>query len=235
MSRLPWLSDDALDFPPINHALTDPDGLLAVGGDLSPARLLSAYSQGIFPWYQEDQPILWWSPSTRMVLKPETLTISRSMRKFLRKACFRVTLDTCFAEVIRQCAATRIATAGTWITEDMQTAYNRLHKLGHAHSVEVWQENQLVGGLYGISMGSMFFGESMFSLATNASKTGFIYLVRQLQAWNYQLIDCQVASAHLSSLGAFEMSRSQFLEVLEAYRQPDKPGLWQRELSLQDD
>jgi leucyl/phenylalanyl-tRNA--protein transferase len=235
MSRLPWLSDDALDFPPIKHALTDPDGLLAVGGDLSPARLLSAYSQGIFPWYQDDQPILWWSPSTRMVLKPETLIISRSMCKFLRKECFRVTLDTCFAEVIRQCAATRIATAGTWITEDMQKAYVRLHKMGHAHSVEVWQENQLVGGLYGISMGSMFFGESMFSLATNASKTGFIYLVRQLQTWNYQLIDCQVASTHLRSLGAYEMSRSQFLEVLEAYRQPDKPGLWQMELSFQDD
>jgi len=170
-----------------------------------------------------------------MVLKPETLIISRSMRKFLRKECFRVTLDTCFAEVIRQCAATRIATAGTWITEDMQKAYVRLHKMGHAHSVEVWQENQLVGGLYGISMGSMFFGESMFSLATNASKTGFIYLVRQLQTWNYQLIDCQVASTHLRSLGAHEMSRSQFLEVLEAYRQPDKPGLWQMELSFQDD
>jgi len=235
MCKLPWLSDDALDFPPVNHALTDPDGLLAVGGDLSPDRLLRAYAQGIFPWYQDNQPILWWSPSTRMVLKPEALIISRSMRKFLRKQCFRVTLDTCFAEVIRQCAATRIATGGTWITEDMQKAYHRLHKMGHAHSVEVWQENKLVGGLYGISLGRMFFGESMFSLVTNASKTGFIHLVKQLQVWNYQLVDCQISSAHLRSLGADEMTRCQFLKVLEEYRQPDNPGHWQRELSLQND
>lgn len=230
MSKLPWLSDNALDFPPVSQALRDPDGLLAVGGDLSEARLLKAYEHGIFPWYQDDQPILWWSPSLRMALRPEELVISRSMRKVLRRGEYQVTLDRAFAQVIEQCAITREVFPGTWITPQMQEAYCALHHSGVAHSVEVWHEGDLVGGLYGIAMGQLFFGESMFSLRDNASKTGFITLVKQLQLWQYQLIDCQVPSEHLRSLGAIDMPRAQFLEILARARSlPGKQGLWEME------
>ena len=232
MSKLPWLSDTSLDFPSVNKALKDPDGLLAVGGDLSCERLIRAYEHGIFPWYQDDQPILWWSPSLRMALRPRDLIVSRSMRKVLRRGEYQVTLDQAFKQVIEHCAMTREVYPGTWITEPMQEAYCALHQRGIAHSVEVWHEGALVGGLYGIAMGQLFFGESMFSLRDNASKTGFIWLVKQLQLWHYQLIDCQVPSEHLRSLGAQDMPRAQFLEILEQARSlPGKQGLWEMELS----
>lgn len=217
MARLSWLSAASLEFPSVDKALRDPDGLLAVGGDLRPERLLKAYERGIFPWFQEE-PILWWSPGTRMVLHPEQLHVSRSMRRLLRQGHFRVTLDQAFARVIAQCALLREEHPGTWITPEMQAAYCRLHALGHAHSVEVWEQDTLVGGLYGIAMGQLFFGESMFSLRSNASKAALICLTRQLQRWGFQLIDCQVPSEHLRSLGASEMSRAQFQQYLERYR-----------------
>ena len=226
----PWLSDTHLDFPPVEQALQDPDGLLAVGGDLRCERLIQAYRCGIFPWYQDDQPILWWSPEQRMALNPEHLNISRSMRKLLRKQKFKVTLDTAFQEVIEHCAQLR-EESGTWITLEMQEAYCQLHELGYAHSVEVWEDDTLVGGLYGISMGLIFFGESMFSLRDNASKIGFIWFVKQLQAWHYQLIDCQVPSDHLRSLGAEDMPRQQFIKHLERCRDlTGREGHWQMEL-----
>lgn len=231
MSALPWLSDTDLDFPPVSKALRDPDGLLALGGDLRSERLIKAYENGIFPWYQDDQPILWWSPSLRMALRPEDLNISRSMRKVLRRGEYQVTFDQAFEQVIEQCAVTRETYPGTWITEPMQAAYCELHRRGIAHSVEVWHEGVLVGGLYGIAMGQLFFGESMFSLRDNASKVGFIWLVKQLQVWHYQLIDCQVPSEHLRSLGAIDMPRAKFLEILTRARiLPGREGLWELEL-----
>lgn len=230
MINLHWLDETDLDFPDIESALDDPDGLLAVGGDLSSDRLLSAYSQGIFPWYQDEQPILWWSPSTRMALLPADLYISSSMRKLLRRQTFRVTFDTAFADVIGQCSSVREAFPGTWITVEMQAAYCRLHNMGVAHSVEVWHGDTLAGGLYGIAMGQLFFGESMFSLEANASKIALIALTRQLQRWGYQIIDCQVPSEHLRSLGARDISRQRFQEYLLRYRQaPGNPGKWSLE------
>lgn len=232
MAKLPWLSDSDLAFPSPSRALQDPDGLLAVGGDLRPARLQLAYEQGIFPWYQEDQPILWWSPSVRMVLLPEDLKVSASMRKLLRRQVFQISFDSAFARVIQQCAALREEWPGTWITPEMQSAYCQLHGMNIAHSVEVWQEGELVGGLYGIAMGQMFFGESMFSMRDNASKVAFIALTRQLQEWGYRVIDCQVPSAHLQSLGAREMPRPAFLTLLEQYRdRPGNAGRWTMEIS----
>ncbi len=232
MLEVPWLSDTNLDFPPPSKALKDPDGLLAVGGDLRSDRLHRAYSQGIFPWYQDDQPILWWSPSIRMVLLPQDLKVSSSMRKLLRSGRFRITFDTAFGSVIRQCAELREAWPGTWITPEMQAAYCRLHEIHIAHSVEVWQDDELIGGLYGIAMGTLFFGESMFSVRDNASKAALIALTRQLQRWGYHLIDCQVPSAHLRSMGAKDIPRNEFLTLLEQYRtQPGKTGIWKMELS----
>ena len=227
MLKLQWLSETSLDFPPISRALRDPDGLLAVGGDLRPERLQLAYEQGIFPWYSDDQPILWWSPSVRMVLLPEELQISRSMRKVLRKNQFRISFDTAFRRVIGQCAAVRETGPGTWITAQMQEAYCKLYAQHIAHSVEVWKNDELVGGLYGIAMGQLFFGESMFSLSDNASKAALIVLTRQLQQWGYRLIDCQVPSEHLRSLGAREMPRKEFLRLLAEYRQASgQSGPW---------
>ncbi|WP_439134565.1 leucyl/phenylalanyl-tRNA--protein transferase [Pseudomaricurvus sp.] len=217
MTQLPWLEPGSTDFPSTRLALTDPNGLLAVGGDLSPAQLLAAYQRGIFPWFDESQPILWWSPSPRLVLKPSELHISKSMRKLLRKAPFRVTTDTAFEEVIESCAEPRDDQDGTWITEEMQAAYIHLHQLGFAHSVEVWDGEDLIGGLYGIALGKVFFGESMFSRASNASKYGFITLIQALDALNFGIIDCQVHTHHLSSLGAREVSRKTFEEYLVSY------------------
>jgi len=232
MARLPWLSPDSLAFPNVDKALRDPDGLLAVGGDLRPERLLRAYERGIFPWFQEE-PILWWSPATRMVLHPDQLHVSRSMRKLLRQGHFRVTLDQAFPQVIAQCALVREEYPGTWITPAMQSAYGRLHEMGHAHSVEVWEQDTLVGGLYGIAMGQLFFGESMFSLRSNASKTALICLTRQLQRWGFQLIDCQVPSDHLRSLGATAMSRADFQQYLERCRDATgHAGPWHMEIPL---
>lgn len=212
-----WLNTDYPEyFPDVSLALRDPDGLLAIGGDLSPARLVAAYSQGIFPWYSDGQPILWWSPDPRTVLRPEALRISRSLRKTLRRGQFRISLDTRFAEVLDACAAPRADGAGTWITAEMKAAYLRLHELGIAHSVECWEAERLVGGLYGLALGRVFFGESMFARVSDASKVAFVHLVRQLQRWDFTLIDCQVDSDHLRSLGAAPIDRAAFTARLAA-------------------
>lgn len=204
----------------LNHELVFPhpelaneEGILAVGGDLCADRLLLAYCNGIFPWFSEEDPIIWWSPDPRFVLFPKEIKISKSMGKLLRKNKFQVTFDTCFREVISQCSNLR--SDNTWITQEIIEAYCKLHSLGFAHSVEVWHESKLVGGLYGVSLGSFFFGESMFSTMDNASKTGFIVLTQKLIQRNFLLIDCQVYTSHLESLGAKTMPRKEFLALLE--------------------
>ncbi len=225
--RLHMLSPDTgLDFPPVESA--SPEGLLAVGGDLRPERLLLAYRRGIFPWYSDGQPILWWSPDPRAVLFPEKLKVSRSLRKTLRTGKFTVTLDTCFREVMTACAQPRPQRAGgTWITPAMIEAYVKLHELGHAHSAEVWREKTLVGGLYGVAFGGVFFGESMFARETDASKVAFATLVRQLARWGGTLIDCQQYTAHLARFGAEEIRRDRFLQLLaSALALPDRRGPW---------
>jgi leucyl/phenylalanyl-tRNA--protein transferase len=202
--------DEQLLFP--EPDLAEPDGLLAVGGDLSTPRLLLAYQNGIFPWYSDDTPILWYSPHERFVLYPQELKIAKSMRQVLRSGKFRVTTNTCFAEVIKACSvAPREGQDGTWITDDMQAAYIKLHEDGYAHSVEVWEQNELVGGLYGIWVGEVFCGESMFSRVSNASKAALIYLC---QTNRFKLIDCQVHTSHLESMGARMISREQYIGVL---------------------
>lgn len=208
------LNDSNLAFPDISNALQEPNGLLAVGGDLSVERLLVAYRQGIFPWFERGQPILWWSPDPRMVMFPAELRLSRSLRRTLRRHEFTVTADQDFKGVIQACAAPRGYTSETWITPAMQAAYIRLHEAGHAHSVEVWEANELVGGLYGLDLGGIFFGESMFSRRDNASKIAFAYLVKHLHAWDYRVIDCQVSSEHLASFGAREIDRDEFRTLL---------------------
>jgi len=276
----PGIND--LRFPPVEAA--SPEGLLAIGGDLRPERLLEAYRHGIFPWYSDDQPILWWSPDPRAVLIPAKLKVSRSLRKTLRRGTFRVSLDQAFGAVMNACAgprhsgtykcrerhdcadaggtAPRMAEAdscreqgpkatpgalaedagsdrgsqpsGTWITPEMRDAYARLHALGYAHSVEVWYDDQLVGGLYGVALGAAFFGESMFSHATDASKVALVHLVHQLEAWGYTLVDCQVASAHLFSLGAEEIPRADFLTRLaQALAQPGRRPPWRFDTDLE--
>jgi len=216
-----------LRFPPVE--LASPEGLLAVGGDLRAERLLEAYRHGIFPWYNPGQPILWWSPDPRAVLFPAKLKVARSLRKTLRRKDFDVTLDTAFREVMRQCALPRPGNpaGGTWITPEMIEAYAVLHDRGLAHSVESWREGKLVGGLYGVAMGNAFFGESMFSRETDASKVAFVHLVRQLERWGYAFIDCQISSAHLFSLGAEEIRRHDFMTRLQqALKQPERSGRW---------
>lgn len=195
-----------------------PEGLLAIGGDLAPARLLAAYRSGIFPWYNPGQPILWWCPDPRAVLFPRHLHVSRSLRKTVRQGRFQVTFDTAFARVIAGCAGPRAQypAGGTWITPEMQEAYLQLHELGYAHSVEAWRDGQLRGGLYGVALGAAFFGESMFSLEADASKVAFAQAVWQLDAWGYEVIDCQMESAHLARFGAQSIPRSAFLEILGA-------------------
>lgn len=197
-------------FPDPERALTEPNGLLAWGGCLSARRLLNAYRHGIFPWYNPGEPILWWSPNPRLVLYPERLNVSRSLQKTLRRNAFEIRYDHDFAAVIAACAAPRPGSAGTWLTQEMRTAYRTLHRLGVAHSAEAWQDGQLVGGLYGLAIGRVFFGESMFHHRTDASKAAFVTLVRQLAAWDYRLIDCQVSSGHLLSFGAEEIDRDLF-------------------------
>jgi leucyl/phenylalanyl-tRNA--protein transferase len=222
---LQWL-DDSLAFPDPSTALKTPNGLLAVGGDLAPMRLLQAYQRGIFPWFDEDQPPLWWTPDPRMVLFPAELHISNSLRKTLRKSSWVVRSDTAFAEVLAACAAPRKGSQGTWITRDMQSAYLRLHELGFAHSVEVWDEDNLVGGLYGLAIGKVFFGESMFSRKSNASKIAFVHAVKTLAAAGAELIDCQVANPHLESLGARAIPRSTFMRFLPVCVEVPKPAYW---------
>lgn len=216
-----------LRFPSVEQAT--PEGLLAVGGDLRPERLLAAYRRGIFPWYNEGEPILWWSPDPRAVLFPEKLHVPRSLQKRLRQNRFTATLDTCFQQVMEECAGPRpqYPEGGTWITDDMLDAYTRLHELGYAHSVETWQDNRLVGGLYGVAIGGAFFAESMFTRVDDASKVALVRLVRQLAAWNFRLIDCQQSSPHVIRFGAEEIPRSDFLnQLIEALNTPDRRGRW---------
>lgn len=217
-----WLDADGdpAHFPDPYYAMDEPNGLLAVGGDLTPARLLNAYRQGIFPWYSDGQPIMWWSPAPRAVLFPDELRISRSLHKSLRRGHFQLSLDRDFSAVIEACSSMRADQGGTWITSEMKQAYLRLHQIGFAHSVEVWQNNILVGGLYGVSMGKVFFGESMFSRVSDASKVALVHLVRHLQGWDFALIDCQVGSPHLFTLGASEIPREDFLVLLDQYCEP---------------
>jgi leucyl/phenylalanyl-tRNA--protein transferase len=215
------------DFPPLYKAFREPDGLLAIGGCLSKKRLLNAYRHGIFPWYNPGESILWWSPDPRLLLFPDNLIISRSLRKTLRKNIFSVTFDQSFKEVIAACAEPRENSAGTWITEDIKQAYNTLHKSGFAHSAEAWLDGELVGGLYGVALGRVFFGESMFHTRTDASKVVFATLVEQLKAWDFQLIDCQVHTKHLASLGAVNCDRSYFVKLLNQYTNtPAHPLAW---------
>jgi leucyl/phenylalanyl-tRNA--protein transferase len=215
-----------LAFPPPEEA--EPSGLLAVGGDLASDRLLLAYAMGIFPWYTDDTPILWFSPDPRGVLTPGSLVVHRSLARRVRSASFVVTLDRAFGDVVRGCAsAPRDGQQGTWITEDMIAAYERLHALGFAHSVETWMDGELVGGLYGVSLGTAFFGESMFSRERDASKVALVHLVRQLDRWRFGLIDCQVRNDHLASLGAEQWPRQRFLESLaRALQDPTRRGVW---------
>ena len=221
MSELQWLSSHSLDFPSVQDALQDPNGLLAVGGDLSPARLVEAYRHGIFPWYEEGQPILWWSPDPRMVLFPDELHVSRSLGKVIRQNKFMLSCDRAFDRVINQCAAAREYSNGTWITPAMQAAYLQLHQQGIAHSIEAWYGDQLVGGLYGIALDDMFFGESMFHTMADASKVAFVSMVRQLSQLGYRLIDCQVSSAHLEQFGAREIPRADFVALLQILQDRD--------------
>ncbi|HQZ01833.1 MAG TPA: leucyl/phenylalanyl-tRNA--protein transferase [Thauera sp.] len=220
---IPWLND-APGFPPVEQALTEPNGLLAAGGGLTPEWLLVAYRQGIFPWFSAGEPILWWSPDPRLVLVPAEIRISRSLRKTLRRQQFEVSLDTAFDAVVGACAAPRAGGQGTWITPEIRDAYLRMHELGHAHSVECWRDGQLVGGLYGIALGRVFFGESMFSIETDASKVALAHLARFLSARAYVMIDCQMKTAHLMSMGAQTVSRQQFGTVLARHACSDIPA-----------
>lgn len=232
MFILPSDSSD-LRFPPVE--LASPEGLLAIGGDLCSERLLEAYRHGIFPWYSEGQPILWWSPDPRAVLLPEKVKIARSLKKTLRRGVYGVTLDTEFEKVVRACAAPREHNrdGGTWITPQMIDAYCRLHDQGYAHSVEAWSGDELVGGLYGVALGGVFFGESMFSRHADASKVALVILARQLAAWGYVQIDCQLPSPHLESLGATPIRRKDFLRLLDiALAMPDRVGQWQLDANL---
>lgn len=220
-----------LAFPP--PELADESGLLAVGGDLRPERLLLAYSLGIFPWYSDGLPILWYSPDPRLVLESGDLVVARSLKKTLRRGQYRVTLDTAFDRVIRACAdAPRPGQQGTWITDDMVGAYRRLHELGYAHSAEAWLDGELAGGLYGVSLGAGFFGESMFARADDASKVAFVTLVEQLRRWDIDLVDCQVHTEHLARFGAVEWPRERFLRRLaSALEKPTRSGRWRLDSS----
>jgi len=220
MTGIHWLDENYTpnSFPPIETALIEPNGLLAAGGDLSLPRLLEAYSHGVFPWYSDDQPILWWSPNPRMVCFLDELHIPKRLRSFLKKHEYILKFDSAFRQVIEACAQPRDSFGGTWITEEMLEAYCEMHNQGHAHSLEVWKiesnEEYLVGGIYGISIGQMFFGESMFSRETNTSKLAFISLVKHLKYWGYELLDAQVESAHLRTLGCRTIPREQFSVIL---------------------
>ena len=229
MSSLVWLAPhqrpDA--FPPASQALTEPNGLLAAGGDLAPERLLAAYKQGIFPWYQDGQPILWWSPDPRAVLWPSAFKVSRSLRRSLAKRGFEFRVDTEFEAVVAGCAEPRRYGGGTWITAEMAAAYGRLHRLGWAHSFETWSDGRLVGGLYGLGVGRVFFGESMFTRVTDASKVALAHGVDFLKARGTEVIDCQVASAHTQSLGAVEIPRAKFVALIaKLCRESAPPQTW---------
>ena len=223
---IPFLRPDD-PFPPVSKALRAPNGLLCAGADLSPPRLLDAYSRGIFPWFSEGDPILWWSPHPRMVLFPDELKVSRSLRKAVAKGLFETRYDTAFGEVMRECGAPRDGQAGTWIVPEMVAAYTRLHELGFAHSVESWKDGRLAGGLYGILLGRAFFGESMFSRETDASKVALVKLVERVRGLGVRVIDCQQATRHLASLGAREIPRREFAQRLaESIQYPPTGSRW---------
>ncbi|HUK04416.1 MAG TPA: leucyl/phenylalanyl-tRNA--protein transferase [Burkholderiales bacterium] len=225
---LTWLERDD-PFPPVDSALRDPNGLLCAGADLSLPRLLAAYRGGIFPWYSGREPILWWSPDPRMVLFCDELKISRSLAKNLRNKGFEVRIDAAFPRVIKACAGPRKGEPGTWLNKDMLAAYLALHRAGHAHSFETWLDNELVGGLYGVSIGRMFYGESMFSRVTDASKVALVALVQELRARGFPLVDCQQRTPLLASLGAREIPRRPFLRRVAALvNYPEPPGIWTR-------
>lgn len=235
--RLAWLSPDSPHniFPDTDHALTEPNGLLAAGGDLSLERLLAAYRQGIFPWFSEGEPILWWSPHPRCVLDTGKLHVSRSLHRRLKRHDYRITFDQAFTEVIKACAAPRATAQGTWLLPEMQSAYQSLHQQGWAHSIEVWQGPALIGGLYGVAIGHVFFGESMFSRQPSGSKIALYWLCRQLRHWDFPLLDAQVSSPHLLRMGAMEMARPAFLSQLQILTKlPGRPGPWRFELGLGD-
>ena len=220
-------SQNATQFPPVDQALAEPNGLLARGGDLAVPTLLDAYRHGIFPWFNPGEPILWWSPDPRMVLVPGEVRVTRSLARRLRNGGFELRVDTAFAEVMRGCAAPRADAAGTWISPAMIAAYTRLFEAGYAHSVETWREGRLVGGLYGVAIGRMFYGESMFSREPDASKVALVRLARQLARWGFGLIDCQMETAHLASLGARTLTRADFVErVAEWVNLPHRSGPW---------
>lgn len=228
---IPWLTGNA-PFPPVESALRSPNGLLAAGGDLSAPRLLEAYRHGIFPWFNPGEPALWWSPDPRMVLIPGEFKISRSFAKVLRNAVYEVRCDTAFEQVMRGCAAPRGGHHGTWINEDMIASYCALHEMGYAHSVETWIDGHLAGGLYGVSIGRMFYGESMFSHAGNASKIALAHLAGQLERWQFGMIDCQMNTAHLASLGAREIPRSEFIARLQELINCEPVARWQFDTDL---
>jgi leucyl/phenylalanyl-tRNA--protein transferase len=231
---IPWLEAED-PFPPVTRALREPNGLLAAGADLSVARLTEAYRRGIFPWYGAGQPLLWWSPNPRMVLFPPELRLSRSLRKRLRRRDYVIRCDSAFDAAVRACAAPRAGQSGTWITEEMIAAYGALHCHGFAHSVETWIDDDLVGGLYGVALGRMFYGESMFARATDASKIALAHLVKQLARWNFGMIDCQMQTAHLASFGAREIPRAEFTRSLrELVNYPQSPAVWRFDNDLFD-
>lgn len=209
-----FLHDATVPFPDPSEALEEPNGLLAIGGELSSERLVDAYSRGIFPWYGDDQPLLWWSPDPRALLYFDQIKISRSLQHLLKKTNYRVSIDEAFSEVIHQCSQPRIKQQDSWITTDMEQAYIDLHRQHIAHSIEVWQNDELIGGLYGLAMGRAFFGESMFNRKDNAAKIALVYLTQQLQAWGYAWIDCQLPNPFLTSMGAVEVARDDFLKQL---------------------
>jgi leucyl/phenylalanyl-tRNA---protein transferase len=220
-------------FPPVDVALDEPNGLLAAGGGLSVARLFDAYSRGIFPWFSEGDPVLWWCPDPRMVLRTDGVHVTRSLRRRLRRMDYTVTIDTAFADVLRGCAAPRREEAGTWLVPSMMRAYQRMHDAGAAHSVEVWMDGELSGGLYGVTLGRMFFGESMFTRRTDASKIAIVVLAAQLTRWRFPMIDCQMRTDHLASLGAVEMARRQFVKMVgDLVQQPPVPAPWRLDADL---
>lgn len=229
---IPWLDDrPGAPFPPVNRALARPDGLLAAGGDLSAERLLRAYGQGIFPWYSEGQPILWWSPDPRCVLFCERVAISRRLRRRMRARSWRVTIDQAFEAILEGCAAPRPGQPETWITPEMMEAYSALHRAGHAHSLEVWLDGKLAGGIYGVAIGRIFFGESMFHRVSDASKVALVALCAQLRAWGFPLLDCQIHTPHLERMGAEMIPRERFLEWLCHTNKPG-PASWRFDVAL---